>query len=297
MSIKTSIKRSRSDFIFDVVNLVICGFVFLVVAYPLIYVISASVSSPLAVLQGRMVLWPVEPRINAYFDVFKHQDIMRGYRNSLVLVVFGTSTNIVLTFFGAYILSRKDFFGRTFVTMIFAFTMFFGGGMIPTYLVVKNLGLLNSMWALILPGAISMYNLVVMRTFFQNSIPESLVESAEVDGASQMYILFYIIVPLSHAIIAVICLFYGVAHWNQYFQALLYLSSRTKYPLQMILREILLLSQVQELVDTQGFADQVLQGEAIKYALIIVASVPVMVAYPFIQRHFVKGVMLGAIKG
>ena len=142
-----------------------------------------------------------------------------------------------------------------------------------------------------------MYNMVVMRTFFQNSIPDSLVESAEVDGASQLYILFHIIMPLSHAIIAVICLFYGVGHWNQYFQALLYISDRAKYPLQLILREILLLSQVQELVDTQGFADQVLQGEGIKYALIIVASVPVMVAYPFIQRHFVKGVMLGALKG
>jgi len=244
-----------------------------------------------------MVLWPVEPRISAYIDVFKHQEIMTGYKNSLILVVLGTTVNIIMTFFGAYILSRKDFFGRTFLTMVFAFTMFFSGGMIPTYLVVQKLGLLNSMGALILPGAISMYNLIVMRTYFQSSIPESLIESAEVDGASQLYILFTIVLPLSHSIIAVICLFYGVGHWNQYFQALLYISSRTKYPLQMILREILLLSQVQDLVDTQGFAEQLLQGEAIKYALIIVASVPVMIAYPFIQRHFVKGVMLGAIKG
>jgi putative aldouronate transport system permease protein len=175
--------------------------------------------------------------------------------------------------------------------------MFFSGGMIPTYLVVRNLGLLNSMWALILPSAISMWNLIVMRTFFQNSIPDSLVESAEVDGASQISILFYIIIPLSHAVIAVICLFYGVGHWNQFFQALLYITHRSRYPLQLILREILLLSQVQELVDMQGFEDQLLQGEAIKFALIIVASVPVMIAYPFIQRHFVKGVMLGALKG
>jgi putative aldouronate transport system permease protein len=275
----------------------ICVIIFLLVLYPLVYVISASISSPLAVLQGRMVLWPIEPRVSAYADVFKHQDLMMGYRNSLVLVIFGTTTNIILTFFGAYILSRKDLFGRTFLTMMFALTMFFSGGMIPTYLVVKNVGLLNSMWAMILPGAISMYNLVVMRTYFQTAIPESLIESAEVDGASQLYIMFRIILPLSQSIIAVICLFYGVVHWNQYFQALLYLSSRAKYPLQLFLREILLLSQVQDLVDTQGFADQVLQGEAIKYALIIVASVPVMVVYPFIQRHFVKGVMLGAIKG
>ncbi|MCL2832160.1 MAG: carbohydrate ABC transporter permease [Treponema sp.] len=292
-----NVKRSRGDFIFDTINLAICFLIFLIVAYPLLYVISASFSSPLAVLQGRMVLWPVEPRITAYLDVFKHQDIMMGYKNSLILVVLGTSVNLVLTFFGAYILSRKDFFGRTFLTMAFAFTMFFSGGMIPTYLVVKSVGLLNTRWALILPGAISMYNMIVMRTFFQNSIPDSLIESAEVDGASQIKILFYIVLPLSNAIIAVISLFYGVAHWNQYFQALLYLSNRSLYTLQLILREILLLSQVQDLVDTTGFADQVLQGEGIKYALIIVASVPVMAAYPFIQRHFVKGVMLGAIKG
>ncbi|MDR2404201.1 MAG: carbohydrate ABC transporter permease [Spirochaetaceae bacterium] len=291
------IRRSRSDLIFDILNLGVCIVIFLLVLYPLVYVVSASISSPLAVLQGRMVLWPIEPRISAYTDVFKHQDLMMGYRNSLILVIFGTTTNITLTFFGAYILSRKDLFGRTFLTMLFALTMFFSGGMIPTYLVVKKVGLLNSMWAMILPGAISMYNMVVMRTYFQTAIPDSLIESAEADGASQLYIMFRIILPLSHSIIAVICLFYGVAHWNQYFQALLYLTSRVKYPLQLFLREILLLSQVQELVDTQGFADQVLQGEAIKYALIIVASVPVMVVYPFIQRHFVKGVMLGAIKG
>jgi putative aldouronate transport system permease protein len=291
------IRRSRSDLIFDILNLGICVIIFLLVLYPLVYVVSASFSSPLAVLQGRMVLWPVEPRVSAYADVFKHQDLMMGYRNSLILVIFGTVTNITLTSFGAYILSRKDLFGRTFLTMMFALTMFFSGGMIPTYLVVRKVGLLNSMWAMILPGAISMYNLVVMRTFFQTSIPDSLIESAEVDGASQLYIMFRIILPLSHSIIAVICLFYGVAHWNQYFQALLYISSRAKYPLQLFLREILLLSQVQDLVDTQGFADQLLQGEAIKYALIIVASAPVMAVYPFIQRHFVKGVMLGAIKG
>ncbi|MCL2833429.1 MAG: carbohydrate ABC transporter permease [Treponema sp.] len=291
------VKLSRGDLLFNAVNITLCGIIFIIVVYPLVYVLSASFSSPLSVLQGRMVLWPIDPRINAYIDVFKHKDIMTGYKNSLVLVVFGTTTNFILTFIGAYTLSRKDLFGRTFLTMVFAFTMFFSGGMIPTYLVVRNLKLINSMWALILPGAISMYNMVVMRTFFQNSIPDSLVESAEVDGASQLYIIFHIILPLSNAIIAVICLFYGVAHWNQYFQALLYINSRAKYPLQLFLREILLLSQLNDVVDTAGWVDALLQSEAIKYALIIVASVPVMVAYPFIQRHFVRGVMLGALKG
>jgi putative aldouronate transport system permease protein len=175
--------------------------------------------------------------------------------------------------------------------------MFFSGGMIPTYLVVQDLNLLDKMWSMIIPTAISMYNLIIMRTYFQNSIPESMVEAANIDGASNIQILFKVVLPLSKSIIAVICLFYGVAHWNQYFQAMIYLTSKDKYPLQMILREILLLSQVQDLVEMQGFEDQLLQGEGIKYSLIIVASVPVLCIYPFIQKHFVKGVMLGAIKG
>ncbi len=291
------IKKSRSDRIFDIVNLTLCVIIFVLVVYPLIYVISASVSDPFAVLQGEMVLFPKGFNLKSYAKIFEYKDVLVGYKNSLVLVLLGTGINFILTFFGAYALSRKDLYGRTFLTMLFAFTMFFNGGMIPRYLVVKDCGLLDTVWSMIIPGAISMYNLVVMRTFFQNSIPDSLVEAAEIDGASNWQIMFRVVLPLSKSIIAVICLFYGVAHWNQYFQAMLYLSSEEKYPLQMILREILLLSQVQDLVDTQGFADQVMQGESIKYSLIIVASVPVLMVYPFIQKHFVKGVMLGAIKG
>jgi len=244
-----------------------------------------------------MWLLPVEPRITAYQDVFKHQDIMTGYKNSLILVICGTSVNIVLTFFGAYILSRKDFFGRTFLTMMFAFTMFFSGGMIPTYLVVRNLGHLNSMWALIFPSAISMWNLIVMRTYFQSSIPDSLVESAEVDGASQIAILFYIVLPLSHAVIAVICLFYGVGHWNQFFQALLYITHRSKYPLQLILREILITAQQDDmLADVIDSAVRPGLRETIRYATVIVATVPILLVYPFLQKYFVKGVMIGAVK-
>lgn len=291
------IKKSRSDRIFDIVNLTLCIIIFILVVYPLIYVVSASVSDPFAVLQGEMVLFPKGFNLKSYAKIFEYQDVLIGYKNSLVLVLLGTGINFILTFFGAYTLSRKDLYGRTFFTMLFAFTMFFNGGMIPRYLVVKDCGLLDTVWSMIIPGAISMYNMVVMRTFFQNSIPDSLVEAAEIDGASNWQIMFRVVLPLSKSIIAVICLFYGVAHWNQYFQAMLYLTSREKFPLQMVLREILLLSQVQDLVDTQGFADQVMQGEGIKYSLIIVASVPVLIVYPFIQKHFVKGVMLGAIKG
>lgn len=291
------IKRNSGDLVFDTVNTVICVILFIVILYPIIFVISASISDPLAVLQGRMVLFPVDISIESYIKVFEHPDVITGYTNSLLLVLMGTGVNFILTFFGAYALSRKDLYGRNVITMLFVVTMFFSGGMIPTYLVVQNLGLIDSMWSMILPSAVSMYNLVVMRTFFQSTISDSLIEAAEIDGASNWYIMFKIVLPLSKSIVAVICLFYGVAHWNQYFQAMLYLMDDAKYPLQMILREILLLSQVQEMVDTMGFEDQVMQTEGIKYALIIVASVPVLMIYPFIQKHFVKGVMIGSVKG
>ena len=290
-------KNSKSDTVFDTINLILCILTFVVIIYPLIYVISASFSDPIEVVQGNMILFPKNFTFDSYIKIFDYPNVLTGYRNSLILVVLGTTVNFVLTIMGAYPLSKKDLYGRNAITLFFAFTMFFNGGMIPTYLVVKNLKLLDSIWAMILPMAVSMYNLVVMRTFFQNSIPDSLLEAAHIDGATNMQILFRVVLPLSKSIIAVICLFYGVAHWNQYFQALLYLTSNDKYPLQMILREILLLSQVQDLVDTQGFEEQLMQGEGIKYSLIMVASVPVLAVYPFIQKHFVKGVMLGALKG
>lgn len=292
-----NIKRSKGDIIFDTVNVTFCTIILLIILYPLVYVISASFSDPLAVLQGRMKLFPVDFTLDSYYKIFDYKEVITGYKNSLILMVVGTAINVTLTLLGAYPLSRKDFYGRNGITMVLAFTMFFSGGMIPTYLVVQKLNLLDTMWSMIFPTAISMYNLIIMRTFFQNSIPEQMIEAAFIDGASNMQVLSKVVLPLSKSIIAVVCLFYGVAHWNQYFQALLYLSSKDKYPLQMILREILLLSQVQDLVDTQGFEDQLLQGEGIKYSLIIVASVPVLCIYPFVQKHFVKGVMIGAIKG
>jgi putative aldouronate transport system permease protein len=291
------IKRSKGDVIFDTVNIALCIIILIVILYPLIYVVSASLSDPLAVLQGKMVLLPIDINFDAYSKIFEYKDVLIGYKNSLILMLVGTVINVTLTILGAYPLSRKDLYGRNGITMFLAFTMFFSGGMIPTYLVVQDLNLLDKMWSMIIPTAISMYNLIIMRTYFQNSIPESMVEAANIDGASNIQILFKVVLPLSKSIIAVICLFYGVAHWNQYFQAMIYLTSKDKYPLQMILREILLLSQVQDLVEMQGFEDQLLQGEGIKYSLIIVASVPVLCIYPFIQKHFVKGVMLGAIKG
>lgn len=288
---------TRGDRAFAAVNLALCVGILLMIAYPLVYIVSASVSDPLAVLQGRMVGLPVSPSLDAYAKVFSYPRVMTGYRNSLVLVLAGTGINFLMTLLGAYPLSRKDLYGRGVITLIITFTMFFSGGMIPTFLVVQRLGLTDTIWSLILPTAISVYNLIVMRTFFQNTISESLLEAAYIDGAGSLQVLLRVVLPLSKSIIAVICLFYGVDHWNQYFQALLYIGEKDLYPLQMVLREILLLSQVQDLVDMQGFEQQLLQGEGIKFALIIVASVPVLCIYPFVQKHFVKGVMLGSVKG
>ena len=288
---------TRGDRAFAAVNLALCVGILLMIAYPLVYIVSASVSDPLAVLQGRMVGLPVSPSLDAYAKVFSYPRVMTGYRNSLVLVLAGTGINFLMTLLGAYPLSRKDLYGRGVITLIITFTMFFSGGMIPTFLVVQRLGLTDTIWSLILPTAISVYNLIVMRTFFQNTISESLLEAAYIDGAGSLQVLLRVVLPLSKSIIAVICLFYGVDHWNQYFQALLYIGEKDLYPLQLVLREILLLSQVQDLVDMQGFEQQLLQGEGIKFALIIVASVPVLCIYPFVQKHFVKGVMLGSVKG
>lgn len=292
----TAIKLSTGDKIFNTINITLCSLIILIVAYPLYFILIASFSDPMSVMQGQVYLFPKGIGFGAYVKILKYDSVLIGYRVSLILVVVGTIINFIMTLLGAYPLSRKDLWGRNAIMMILSFTMFFSGGLIPTYLVVKGLGLLNTIWAMILPTAITLYNLIVMRTFFQSTIPDSLIEAAYIDGASNMQVLFRVVLPLSSAIIAVICLFYGVAHWNQYFEALIYVRKKELQPLQIALREILLLSQMTDVVESGDFEDQLLEGEQIKYSLIIVASVPALIAYPFIQKHFVKGVMLGAIK-
>lgn len=293
-------KQTRSDVAFDIINYSLLSILLIIMIYPLIYIISASVSDPMLVLNGKMWLLPKGLNFEAYIKVFNNQDILLGYKNTILYTVVGTAVSVILTVAGAYPLSRKNFYGRNFFTLLLAFTMVFQGGLIPTYLVIKNLNLINNFWVMILPSAIQMWNLIVMRTFFQNNIPEELNEAAIIDGASNLKTLVKIVLPLSKAILAIMILFYGVFYWNQYFNALIYLSDEKKYPLQVFLREILIQSDLNSMMDQGGsetMAEQLMLAEGIKYAVIIVSSLPVLMIYPFIQKYFVRGVMIGAIKG
>ncbi|MEC0239739.1 carbohydrate ABC transporter permease [Paenibacillus dokdonensis] len=291
--------ESRGDRIFNVMIYIVLSLVTVIVLYPLVFVLSASFSDPQTVLRGEMLLWPKGINLNSYVKIFQNHDILTGYSNTLLYTSIGTLINLVMTILGAYPLSRKDFVGRNAIMALFVFTMFFGGGLIPTYLLIKDLGMLNSFWVMIIPNAVSIYNIIIMRTFFQQSIPYELQEAATIDGCSNIQILSRIILPLSMPIIAVMILFYAVSHWNAFFNALLYLSDKDKFPLQLILREILIQGQTSDMVkmSTESAIKQQREVEGIKYAVLVVANIPVLILYPFLQRYFVKGVMIGAIKG
>lgn len=286
------------DRVFDIAVYFFSAVILVLVLYPLLFVVSASFSSPDQVLNGNVVLWPKGLTLEPYRKVFENQAIWTGYKNTVLYTVLGTAVNIIMTVMAAYPLSRKDLPLRNLLMLLIVFTMYFTGEMIPTYLLVRDLHMDNTIWAMILPGAIATYNLIVMRTFFQTNIPDELYESAMLDGCSNLRMLFSIVLPLSKAILAVMVLFYSVAHWNAYFNALIYLRSERLYPLQLILREILILNQSEEMgTNNAGMAEKVLMAESIKYSVIIVSSLPVLFFYPFLQRYFVKGVMVGAIKG
>lgn len=293
------IRKTTSDWVFDAVIVTLIVLVMLLCLYPLIYVVSASFSDPMAIVNGSVWLTPVNPSLNAYKSVFKNPDIMQGYANSILYTVVGTALNLLMTILGAYPLSRRDFGARKPVMLILTVTMFFSGGMIPTYLIYRKvLHVYNSIWAIVLPGVISVWNLVLMRTYFESSIPYELQEAASIDGCSNTRILMQIILPLSKPIIVVLCMYYGVEHWNEYFNAMIYLNDRAKYPLQLILREILIQQDMQSMMDSgTAVMDQILLSEGIKYAVIVAASLPMMLLYPFLQKYFSKGVMVGAIKG
>ncbi|HHV97088.1 MAG TPA: carbohydrate ABC transporter permease [Clostridiaceae bacterium] len=271
----------------------------LLVLYPLIYIVSASFSSAGAVNAGRVFLFPVDFSLQSYRAILQYKNVYIGYRNTIFYTVAGTFINIAITMMCAYPLSRKNLMGRGFITYIFAFTMIFSGGMIPNYLLVKNLGIINTVWAMLLPNALSVYNMVVTRTFLQNNIPEELLEAAKIDGCSDTQFFFKIVLPLSKTIIAVIALFYGVGHWNSFFNAFLYLSNKNLYPLQIFLRQILIQNQIDsEMILDEDMAVQ-MQGlhQLLKYSIIVVSTAPLLSAYPLVQKHFVKGVMIGSIKG
>lgn len=293
------VKESKGDRLFDIINYFLLVVVLIIVLYPLIFVAVASISNPAAVVNGEVWLLPKEITFTGYEKLFANKEILKGYMNTIIYTVVGTMVNVVMTILAAYPLSRKDFSGRNIFTALFVFTMFFSGGLIPTYLIVKDLGMTNTMWALIIPNAVAVWNIIIMRTFFQQSIPFEIQESAQIDGCGNFKILLKIILPLSMPILAVMTLFYSVAHWNSFFSALIYLSERDKYPLQLFLREILIQSNMQDMIQTseESLAKTIMEAESIKYALVIVANLPILMLYPFLQRYFVKGMVIGAIKG
>lgn len=295
----TKIKQRLSgDNFFNIVIYSIAMIIIVIVLYPLIFVVSASFSDPHKILGGEVWLFPKGITLDAYTKVFQDGRIWNSYKNTIVYTALGTFINLVLTTLVAYPLSRKDLPGRNIFMFIIVFTMFFQGGIIPTYLVVQELGMVDTIWAMVIPNAIATYNVIVMRTFFQSSIPWELQEAALIDGCSNFKLFLKVILPLSKPIIAVMALFYAVGHWNSYFEALIYLDSDKKYPLQIILREILIQNQsaMEDTILDFEMANQVMLAESMKYAVIVIASLPVIVMYPFVQKHFVKGVMIGSIK-
>lgn len=300
------IKRTRADRTFDFFNILIMLLLMIVMAYPLYFIIIASLSDPYKVINGEVYLWPVDFTLDSYINVFRESSIWKGYYNTLKYTFWGTLFNLALTIPAAYILSKKKLAGRKFLSFYFLIPMYFSGGLVPTYLQVNRIGLMDKPYTLIFLGGISIYNLIVTRIFFQTSIPEELYESASIDGASNFRVFFQIALPLSKPIIAVMALYYAVAHWNSYFSALIYISSDAYQPLQMELRNILINNQMLlASMDTSTLsADEALaaarrqyMAQGMKYALIFVSSAPLLIAYPFVQKHFVKGVMIGSIKG
>lgn len=294
-----AIRLSSGDRIFNIINLTLLSIIMVIVLYPLIYILSASFSNSNAVMAGRGWLFPVEPTLAGYEAVFKNPQIPRSFVNTIYLTVAGTMVNIAFTIMLAYPLSRKTLFGRGVITGFITFTMLFSGGLIPSFLLIKGMGLYNTYWALILPGAVSVYNVIVARTFFQSNIPDDLYEAASLDGCSDIYFMWKIVLPLSAPIIAVLTMFYAVGHWNSYFNAMIYLQDSKKFTLQVVLRNILIANQIDNemMKDIDAMQKQEGLAQLLKYSLIVVASVPMLVLYPFIQKHFVKGIMIGALKG
>lgn len=292
-------KTHIRDRLFGIFVYIFLSVIILIVMYPLLFILVASVSDANAILRGEVWLLPKGFHLEGYAKVLANNDVLIGYGNTILYTVVGTALNIVLTLCAAYPLSRKQLFGRNAVTLFLVFTMFFSGGLIPTYLLIKSLGMLNTMWAMIIPSAVSVWNLIIMRTFFQTSIPPELQESAEMDGCSELRILTSVVLPLSMPIIAVMILFYAVSHWNSYFTALIYLSDRAKFPLQLFLREMLVQDLMTDSISylNKDLVNQMMKAETAKYAAVLIANLPILMLYPFLQKYFTKGMMVGAIKG
>jgi len=291
-------KQGMSDKTFGMINGVFISIIVALIIYPLIFVISASISDPNAVNLGRMWLWPVDITFEGYKLVFQNDDIWMGYKNTIIYTSVGTLIHLFILLPCAYALSRKELMGTKFILWFILFTMLFNGGLIPTYLVIQKLGMLDTMWAIVIPNVVGAWSVLVARAFFQASIPDQLVEASKIDGASDLTIFMRVVLPLSLPIIAVMALFHAVSLWNQYFSALIYLSDRTMYPLQIILREILVVNEMETGggLATEALATQIQRAGLIKYAIIIVSSLPLLIVYPFLQRFFVQGVLIGSVK-
>ena len=292
-------KAPLGDKIFIILIYILLAAIMLVVFLPLVYIVSAAFSDPQAVISNEVWFLPVRPTLRGYQAVFKNRNILTGFANSFYYMIVGTLVNIVMTVMCAYPLSRKEFTARNKVAMIFVFTMYFSGGLIPTYMLVNSLGLVNTRWSMIIPSAMSTYNMIICRTYFVNSIPDELYEAGQLDGCTPFKYLLRVVVPLSKPILAVLVLYYGVTKWNSYFDAMIYLKSQTMVPLQIVLRDILILNQVDYTMisDASAIAAQRGLTDLLKYSTIVVASLPVLCIYPFVQKYFVKGVMIGAVKG
>ena len=296
---RNKMKRTWDDILFDTIITAVALMLLVIFIYPLYYLVIASLSDLDAVVNGDVKFWVVGFSTESYQMLLDRKDIWTGYMNSILITVSATLLNLVMTIIGAYVLSCPEFQPRTFIMKMMTFTMYFGGGLIPTFLLIQNLGMYNTLWALIIPNAINVHNLIIARTFIANSIPYELREAAFLDGCGHIRLLWSIILPLSKAIIAVLALYYGVSHWNSYFSALVYLRDDALAPLQLILRRILLSAQTAESTgaDIATIIKQIYMAEQLKYSSVIVASVPALIAYPFVQKHLVKGVMIGSVKG
>ncbi|HTG68695.1 MAG TPA: carbohydrate ABC transporter permease [Candidatus Udaeobacter sp.] len=292
-------RKTKGDLLFDVINYTVLTIGMLLILYPLYFVLIASFSDPNRIFSGEIWLFPKGLTLDGYDRIFKDAMIWIGYGNSLLYAVVGTAISVTLTLLAAYPLARKDFVGRGLFMWFFMFTMFFSGGLIPTYLLIKDLNMLNTIWALVLPGAAGVFNIIIVRTFFQSTIPDEMREAAFIDGCSNTRFFVSMVLPLSKPIIAVMVLYHVVGFWNGFFDAMIYLNEETKFPLQLVLRNILVQNQVNSsmMIDVESYAAKMRVTELIKYGVIIIASLPLLVLYPFLQRYFVKGVMIGSIKG
>jgi putative aldouronate transport system permease protein len=293
--------KGHGDLIFDIVNIAILCAALLLVLYPLYIIVIASFSSPDRIYAGEVWLLPQDTTLEGYQRIFRDPSILTGYRNSALYAILGTLISVSLILTGGYALSRKDLYGRNFFTLFFVATMFFDGGLIPRYLLVRDLHMLNTVWAVVLPGAVGVWNLIIARTFFQTTIPDELREAAFLDGASNIQFFWKIVLPLSLPLIAVMVLIHVVGNWNAFFDALIYLTDENLYPLQLVLRNIVtqsnLSAQASMLTDIESYAAQQRVAELIKYGMIVIASAPLLIFYPFVQKYFVKGLTIGAIKG